>query len=256
MAKNLKMSWSKAAIKTGRSTETNAMPTEMFAMGVVKDKSTTLEPTDGESLSAKATGGIQVAYEQGEGALALKTRIMEPPEELYVNFGLGEINEDTGELEVLTHVVQGYWAVEVSPKNVGAIGIRAPYCLVTFKPGRSEEEGEYVDIEFAILPLLDDDYVPENWYKKFRKAGNLSITPSVLSFTSSEDTTGKTVTATSTGNVTASSNQNWCTVTAAAKVATVKVTENTDTSSRTASVTLTADNKKSVVTVTQEGASE
>lgn len=251
MAKKLVMSWSKATIRVGVSTGTATMPTDMWAMGVISDKSTNIEASEGEELKATASGGIQVAYERGEGGLTLTTRVKEPSEDLFVNFGLGEVNSETGELAVKSHVVQGDWAVEVSPKSVGGIGIRAPYCLVTFKPGRSEEEGEYVDVTFSILPILNDDFDVEDWYFKFRKTGSLSVAPSSLSFTASADNTGKTITATSTGNVTASSSETWCTVTASGKVATVKVSANSTSSSRTANITLTADGNSSTVVATQ-----
>ncbi len=255
--KKLVMSWSKAAIKIGPATSDGTMPAanDMFSMGVVNDKSTNLEASDGEELKATASGGVQVAYERGEGGYTLTTRIKEPSFQLFENFGLGEISA-SGDLEVKSHVVQGDWAVEVTPKNVGAIGIRVPYCLVTFKPGRSEEEGDFVDVTFAILPILNDDYEVEKWYTRFRKSSALVVTPKTLSYTAAADSTGKTVTATSEGNVTASSNQTWCTVTNAAKVATVKVSANTGATARTAEVTITADNKTAKVTVTQAGTSE
>jgi len=85
----------------------------------------------------------------------------------------------------------------------------------------------------------------------------LVVTPTTLSFTSAADTTGKTITATSTGNLTyaaADSNADWITVTRAAKVATVKVTANTNSEARTANVTVIADGITAIVPVTQAGA--
>lgn len=86
---------------------------------------------------------------------------------------------------------------------------------------------------------------------------SLVVTPTSLSFTAAADNTGKTITATSTGNLTFAagpSDAEWLTVTKAAKVATVKVAANANGESRTAYVTLVADGITAVVPVTQAGA--
>lgn len=88
-------------------------------------------------------------------------------------------------------------------------------------------------------------------------APTLEVSPTSLSFTAAADSTGKTITATSTGNVTyaaAPSSAEWLTVTRALKVVTVKVSANTNSESRTANVTIVADGKTAIVAVTQAGA--
>ena len=87
-------------------------------------------------------------------------------------------------------------------------------------------------------------------------ATQLVVTPTTLSFTSAADAVGKTITATSTGNVTyaaAPADLEWITVTRALKVVTVKVTANTNSEARTANVTVTADGISAIVPVTQAG---
>jgi hypothetical protein len=87
--------------------------------------------------------------------------------------------------------------------------------------------------------------------------GALSVSPTSLSFTAAADATGKTITASSTGNLTyagVDSSVEWLTVTRSGKVATVKVAANTNSEARTADITLTADGVSTVVTVTQAGA--
>ena len=171
------MSWSGCNIKDGISTGTKAMPAvaDMTALGVIKDKSTSLEATDGEELKATASGGVQVAYEQLEGGFQLTTRVKEPANILLERYGLGKATSEGGDFEVKTHVVQSVRAVEVTPKNVGATGIKAPQCTVKFKPGRSEEEGEYVDITYVILPILNADFEVEHWYSRFKKPATKTI---------------------------------------------------------------------------------
>lgn len=85
----------------------------------------------------------------------------------------------------------------------------------------------------------------------------LEVSPTSLSFTSAADAVGKTITATSTGNVTYAAGDagaDWLTVTRALKVVTVKVGANTNSEARTANVTIIADGKTVVVPVTQAGA--
>jgi hypothetical protein len=84
-------------------------------------------------------------------------------------------------------------------------------------------------------------------------SGILIVSPAELTFGNTADTTGKTVTATATGALTATSDQSWATVTVAANVATVKVTANSTGTARVANITLNADDKQVVVTAMQAG---
>lgn len=87
--------------------------------------------------------------------------------------------------------------------------------------------------------------------------GGLTVSPTSLSFTSAADATGKTIAASSTGNITFAagpSDVEWLTVTKSAKVATVKVLANTNGEARSANVTIVADGLTAIVPVTQAGA--
>ena len=68
--KNIKMAWSKCTIEIGTTGGNGAMATSLTSIGTIKDKSSTLEPSDGETLEAKATGGETVAKEAQEGGFA------------------------------------------------------------------------------------------------------------------------------------------------------------------------------------------
>lgn len=171
MAKRQKiiMAWSKCGIDIAQTGEDDAFNgTDMKSIGVIKDKSTTLEPSDGDVLEMKATGGETVAKEVQEGGFTLKTRVIEPGEELYKMLGLGEEvteeSEEKGDFKVKTHLVSGDWSVKVTPKNVGARGIKVPLASISFKPGYSEEDGNYADLEFEILKGAQD-----YWYSRFKK---------------------------------------------------------------------------------------
>ena len=169
MAKTIIMAWSKCSFEIGTTLENDGMATELVSVGKIKDKSSTLEPSDGDALEMKATGGELVAKETNEGGYMAKTRVIEPSAELLTKLGIAEVvseeGVDKGDLRVKTHIVSGNWSLKVTPKNVGARGIKAPKTSIAYKPGWSEEDGHYVDLEFDILKG-DADY----WYSMFTKA--------------------------------------------------------------------------------------
>lgn len=163
MAKKI-MAWSKCKFEIGKTTD-DSMATSLTDIGTIKDKSSSLEPSDGESLEMKATGGELVAKEPQEGGFTATTRVIEPTAELLTLLGLGKADTEGGELKVITHLVDGDWSLQITPKNVGAKGIKAPKTTITYKPGWSEEDGNYADIDFEILKG-DAGY----WYSIFTKA--------------------------------------------------------------------------------------
>ena len=159
------MAWSKCAISIGAATGTTAMPSTLTSIGTIKDKSSVLESQDGDALSAKATGGVEVAHEEQEGSLTLTTRVIETDGTLETLLGIGEIS--TNDVTVYTHVPNSDFGVKVVPKNVGAYGIEAPLATVKYKPGWSEEEGNYVDLVFNIVKV--DELATTKWYTKVKK---------------------------------------------------------------------------------------
>lgn len=159
------MGWSKCKIEIGKTPEEETMATELTSVGTIKDKSSTLEPGDGDVLEAKATGGVTVAKEEQEGTLTLKTRVIEPTNTLLTLLNLGEAAEQD-DFDVKTHIVDVPFSVKVTPKNVGAIGIKAAKTNVSYKPGWSEEEGNFADLSFEIV-------MPSTgkWYTRFKSKG-------------------------------------------------------------------------------------
>ncbi len=159
------MGWSECEVEIGVTGEDDAMATSLTSVGTIKNNSSVLEATEGDTLEAKATGGKTVAKETMEGGYKLSTRVIEPEDSLYVYLGLGEVDKsEATTLNVKTHVVSGSRSVKLTPKNVGAKGIEAPKTNITAKPGWSEEEGNYIDLDFDILKGAQD-----YWYKRFTK---------------------------------------------------------------------------------------
>ncbi len=158
------MSWSKCKIEIGKTGSDDAMASSLASVGVINDKSTTLATNDGDKLQAKATGGIVVAEEEGEHEYIITTRVKEMDFATEASLNGGTVNAG-GELVVKTNIISDFYSVKVTPKNIGAIGIKARKCHVTMKPGSSEEEGHYVDLTFKIMACADGEL-----YRKFRVA--------------------------------------------------------------------------------------
>lgn len=165
MAKKIIMAWSKCKFEIGKTKDDDTMADTLTDIGTIKDKSSTLEPSDGESLEMKATGGETVAKETQEGGYKATTRVIEPTTELLTTLGLGAAATEGGDFKVNTHIVDGDWSLQITPKNTGARGIKAPKTNITYKPGWGEEDGNYADIDFDILKG-DAGY----WYSIFTKA--------------------------------------------------------------------------------------
>lgn len=108
-------------------------------------------------------------------------------------------------------------------------------------------------VDVTVTPMA----VTANKAIEMRPKTTLVVAPTTLSFTAAADSTGQTITATSTGNVTSAKKDDaaeWLTVTRSGKVVTVKVVANTNSESRTANVTIVADGNTAIVPVTQAGA--
>lgn len=163
MAKKIVMSWSKCKIEVGKTGENDAMADSLISVGTINDKSTTLATEDGETLTATATGGIVIAEEEGEPTVTITTRVKEMDFDKEAMFTGAVTSQEGDELTVKTNVVSGEFSVKLTPKNIGAIGIKARRTSVKFRPGSSEEEGSYVDLTFKILACEDGEL-----YKKFR----------------------------------------------------------------------------------------
>lgn len=157
--------WLECDIEIAPTPENESFPTEgLEGIGVIKQKSTTLEATDGETLEVKGTGGHLVDIVETEGGFVLKTTVIEP-DKLYKTLGLtADDYTTTGKMKVKTHVVDGRYAFRLSPKRVGGMGIEAPVCQISFKPGGSEEEGGSAELTFNIIKGAQD-----YWYERFKK---------------------------------------------------------------------------------------
>lgn len=162
-ANKLIMSWAKLKIEIGETGDSDAMATTLTSIGTIKDKSTTMTSEDGDKLEAKATGGVVVATEEGEPTITITTRVMEPEFNLEKTLLGATLNTGNDEATIKTNVVSKDYSVKLTPKNIGSTGIKARKTHISYKPGHSEEEGQYVDLTFTILACADGEL-----YKKFK----------------------------------------------------------------------------------------
>lgn len=162
--------WQECDVKIAPAKDDESWPTtdsEFTSVGVIKEKTTTLEATQGETLELKSTGGHTVDIVETEGSLKLKTTTIEP-NELYKILGLTDNDlSDTVEQGIKTHVVDKRFAVKLTPKRVGGIGYKFPVTQVSIQPGGSEEEGGSAVITFSVIKPADED---TPWYTRFKKA--------------------------------------------------------------------------------------
>lgn len=167
MAKKVIMSWSKCKIEVGKTGDEDAMASELFSIGTIKDKSTNMTTENGDTLQAVATGGVVVAEEESEPQVSITTRIMEmdfdTENKLTGAVKSGSAGNET--LKVTTNVIPDDFSLKLTPKNIGATGIKARRTHISFLPGSSEEEGQYVDVTFKILACEDGEL-----YTKFKVA--------------------------------------------------------------------------------------
>lgn len=166
------MSWKECDIEIGTPGTNDAFPADnaLTNLGVIKDGTAELVSTAGDTLQARGTGGFLVAEEEGEGSYEIRARLIEPADSIYTLLGVGTVDGTSGDLQVKTHLVDGQFAVKVSPKNVGAKGIKAPLTSISFRPGRSDKEGDFLDLVFKMIYSDTLGY----WYSRFTKPAPVS----------------------------------------------------------------------------------
>lgn len=245
------MAWSKCKIDLAPMPEDESMADDsaFFNVGTIRQNTTALSANDGDALQAIETGGAIVAEEKQEGDFSLATEIIEPSDELYVKLGIANINtENDDELDVQTHIVPGNYCVRLTPKNLGAKGIKAPKCSISVTPAFGDDTGHALTLTMSIVKG-DAGY----WYKKFMHRGDLKLDKYKVSLanTDTSSSPSQTITVTTTENVvTATSNASWCVTQVSSKSVKIGAKANTG-EARTATVTITAGTQKAIVTVTQ-----
>ena len=242
------MAWNKCKVELAPMPEDESLADDsaFFDVGYLKNNTTNLTSSEGDALQAIESGGGIVAEEKQEGTFALNTTVMEPSDSLYINLGIGSLNED--DVDVQTHIVPGEYSLKLTPQNLGAKGIKAPKCTVSVTPAFGDNTGNEMTLAISILKG-NAGY----WYKKFLHRGDLTLDKYKVELenTDTSSAPAQTVAVTTEfDTVIAKSNASWCVVQVTSKNVKIGAKANAG-EARTATVTITAGTQKAIVTVTQ-----
>lgn len=228
------LSWGKPKLETALSTA--GTPGAYTELPVPVEGSSKLTTSKGGKLEAKQEGGEIV-----DSKYKANTYVFEF--ELFAKKGSTKPIADTN------GIIAGKYAIRLTPEDPTTEGWVMENCTVSIEDTWDAENGKKWKYTFEALNPASGSMLKEY------TANTLEVSPTSLSFSAAEDATGKTITASSSGNITAaSSDEDWATVIYSLKVATVKVSANANTDARTANVSITADGKTVIVVVTQAGA--
>ena len=237
-------------IKVGEASATGTMPGSMTKIGKTYQDTAKITQEKAE---------VTEHYEEGKAAPEVRKKKKKVPK---VTFSIMDADVNMLASYIGGTVVDGKWCFDGDELVANkAILLESEQGLCFEIPNGDIEANINADmsakgiflVEFEVTPLAVTTGKALRAYPK----SDLVVSPTLLDFTSGANTTGKTLTVTSTGNLTyagAPSSDEWLTVTRSGKVATVKVSANSNTEARSTIVTLVADGKTVLVPVSQAGA--
>lgn len=197
-----------------------------------KQDTTKLTTTAGQEVTANEEGGDVVDSRSGKNTYSLEF-------DQFVKKGKARDFEDED------GIVPGEFAIRLIPEDESAEGFLIERATIRVEENFSPTDGKIRHVVVkAIKPASGKTLKPYTH-------NGLTVSVSELFFTSAADTTGKSITVTSTANPTAVSSERWATAEVAGKTVKVKVEANTTGKVRKAVVTITADGKSALVDVTQ-----
>lgn len=227
------LSWGKCLIKHAISVNgAPAAGASWTDIDTPKEDTTKITPTAGNEVTATEEGGDVVDARTGKNTYQFEF-------DLFVKKGVARPFDDND------GIITGEHAFRIIPEDDTCEGAQIDRCTLRVEESYSTADGKLLHyVGRCLKPATGKTVKPYT-------ANGLTVDKGDLYFGNAADSTGKIVTATSTGNVTAESSESWATVTTSGKATTVKVTANNTGSVRTAVVTITADGKSSQITVTQ-----
>lgn len=141
--------------------------------------------------------------------------------------------------------VPGDFAIRLIPEDDSAEGFLFERATIRVEENYSSTDGKLLHVVIKALKPANGKVLKPYVHNA------LTVSPTSLDFTNTADTTGKSITVTSTDNPTAVSSERWATTEASGKTVKVKVEANTTGKTRKAFVTISADGKTAVIEVTQ-----
>ena len=224
-------------------------------LGYIDENALSIETQEGTTYELKDINGQVIDELKQSPKLTVNFTLIKPSEAIRNKFwNLEEIGTgDARKINVKSLVTNTKYSFKFANVDlVGSETFEAPLCSVNMVLRYDPTKGWLADCSITILKGQTEVLFS---YGLVTSSTPLVVTPASLSFTSAADTTGKTLTATSTGNIVATNNGSyWIQLTYTGKVATIKVPANPNTEARTGTVTIVADGKTANIEVTQAGA--
>nr|DAS57685.1 MAG TPA: hypothetical protein [Caudoviricetes sp.] len=197
-----------------------------------KQDTTKLTTTAGQEVTANEEGGDVVDVRAGKNTYSLEF-------DQFVKKGVARDFEDEDGL------VAGEFAIRLIPEDEATEGLLIERATIRVEENYSATDGKIRHVVVkAIKPAAGKTLKPYTH-------NGLVVSLRELFFTSAADTTGKSITVTSTANPSTTSSERWATAETAGKTVKVKVEGNTTGKPRKAVVTITADGKSAIIEVTQ-----
>lgn len=197
-----------------------------------KEDTTKITPTAGTEVTATEEGGEVVDSRTGKNSYTLEF-------DLFVKKGVARAFDDND------GVIAGEFAFRIIPEDESNEGAQIDRCSLRVEESYTTADGKILHyVAKCLKPAAGKIIKPYT-------ANGLTLDKNKLYFGNAADNSGKIVTATSTGNVTADKDASWITVSTSGKATTVKVSANDTGEIRTGIVTITADGKSGQVEVTQ-----
>lgn len=197
-----------------------------------KQDTTKLTTTAGQEVTANEEGGDVVDVRAGKNTYSLEF-------DQFVKKGVARDFDDEDGL------VAGEFAIRLIPEDEATEGLLIERATIRVEENYSATEGKIRHVVVkAIKPAAGKTLKPYTH-------NGLTVSVNELFFTNAADTTGKSITVTSTANPTATSSERWATVETSGKTVKVKAEANATGKPRKAVVTITADGKSALIEVTQ-----
>ena len=225
------ISWGKPKIEYAKSVD--GVPTGPWTqIDTPKEDTTQLTTTQGDKKEATEEGGAVVDVRYGESSYQLVFT-------LFAKKGKVKPLPDTN------GVIKGNYAWRITPEDPACEGVLIENSTVSMQIGFTPADGKtWIYTADVIQPASGDMVKPY-------AGSTLAADPTALYFDGAADDTGKTVTVTATGTVTATSADTWITPSVSGQTVTVKVAQNNGDELRTGYVALAADDKSCTLKVVQ-----
>lgn len=225
------ISWGKPTIEYAKSV--NGVPNGSWTqIDTPKEETTQLTTTQGDKKEATEEGGAVVDVRYGANSYQLVFT-------LYAKKGKVKPLPDSN------GVIEGNYAWRITPEDPACEGVLIENSTVSVQDAYTPADGKTWIYTVEVLKPASGDML------KPYAGSTLTAAPTALYFGGAEDDTGKQVSVTATGAVSASASDSWITTSVSAQTVTVKVSANDSGSLRTGYVNLSADDKSCTLKVVQ-----